>query len=413
LVVDEEINMLKVWLDRDIPVSIANAYSWDIYISQDNVTWTLWHSLLAAPFGPFENYFQLRFPTVKTRFVKVVTSPLSPAAAAVVPTFTNAGIILIDNLQAFVVKRVADPNHTEHGITHLLNFDSKVKLLESPSLFYELSLFYARAEPSGTDRYDLLNSLLLDHRINPIFSISGQVAREESGDPNGHRGAYLYSATLRAVPLRTLNHSLVYSGRNEWDGPRQIEGNSLFLYNSAELYYGVHAGVSGGVSISSRETGEESTSYILQSNISMIPHRTMTLTTNYSYEETSVRNAGTERFPTSIHRAEVGLAYRPFPALYLYAQVGVLDQDQADTDILKNFIATWAPFPGGTLLLSVTYNENERSLIDEQTRLVSPSLTWKITSTTVLQLTYVNLKTDSLLQDSNTDVISANLRTSF
>ena len=34
-----EVNRLLVWVDRDLPVEVANSFSWDIYSSSDNVIW--------------------------------------------------------------------------------------------------------------------------------------------------------------------------------------------------------------------------------------------------------------------------------------------------------------------------------------------------------------------------------------
>ena len=111
--VPTEVNQLLVWVDRDLSSApaIANSFSWDIYISTDNLNWSHWAGpILPAPFGPFQNRFELDFPNVSTRYIKVVTKPLSPLVFGS-SSFPN---IFITELQAFTKKPAATGKRQNH-----------------------------------------------------------------------------------------------------------------------------------------------------------------------------------------------------------------------------------------------------------------------------------------------------------
>jgi hypothetical protein len=50
----------------------------EVWISSNNLNWTLHQTILSAPFGAFDNRFELTFANVSTRYIKAVTDPLSP-----------------------------------------------------------------------------------------------------------------------------------------------------------------------------------------------------------------------------------------------------------------------------------------------------------------------------------------------
>ena len=63
---------------------------------------------------------------------------------------------------------------------------------------------------------------------------------------NETRLAYIYNASLEATPLRTLTNRLTFSGRDETIGKSHTTNNSIFLYNSAQLYKGLDVNLNGG-----------------------------------------------------------------------------------------------------------------------------------------------------------------------
>ena len=55
-----QVNDLQVWVDRTLTPVVAASFSWDIYTSADNLTWTLYQTVFPATFGPFQNRFDIQ-----------------------------------------------------------------------------------------------------------------------------------------------------------------------------------------------------------------------------------------------------------------------------------------------------------------------------------------------------------------
>jgi hypothetical protein len=118
-------------------------------VSSNNLDWTLWQTASAAPFGPFDNRFEVRFPTARTRYVKVVVVPL----AATVVGALGFPDIFVTELQAILTLPAAQATQGSTQTTHTANVAAKARLLDNPSLFYDFSLFYTRNEqPSSVSR---------------------------------------------------------------------------------------------------------------------------------------------------------------------------------------------------------------------------------------------------------------------
>ena len=194
-----EVNQLLVWVDRDLSSSplIANSFSWQIWTSSDNLNWSLVTTISPAPFGPFQNRFEINFLNVKTRYIKVVTSPLSPAVSGA-SSFPN---IFVTELQAFLNSPAADVVGRTKTASHTYNLDAKTRILDSPILFYDFYYFFNRVNPSSQERYTVSNGLSLNYRFSPVFSTTARVAREDGKEEDKKRFAYVYNASFVADSL--------------------------------------------------------------------------------------------------------------------------------------------------------------------------------------------------------------------
>lgn len=411
-----EISRLFVWVDRELPSSLASAFVWDIYASDDasagdNQNWTHVATIANAPFGPFQNRFQLDFPPVKARFIKVAVLPLTPFAAALAPAFQDPDRIFVTELQGFLTKPAEDAQRDIRTFSQIYTLTTKVKLLDSPSLFYDFSLYLANSEPAGFTRYVFSNGLNASHRFNDIFSMEGRVAREDMQDSRGRRTAYASNVSLRAVPYRTLSHTLVYSGRFEDAAAGWNTINSLSLFNTAELYPGIHLNFSGGTSFITADTGEKDRAVNFLAGTSIIPHRTLNMNLTYSYNQVN-RAIGDFRSTTSNQRGDLSATFRPFPALYLFGSLGVVEQ-QDKTQLLQNYGFNFSPFPDGLLQLNLAYNESISTEKNAKQRMLAPSVTWRVTSKSLLELAYLVMRTESTLEKSDTRVFNGNFKFFF
>ena len=406
-----EINQLLVWIDRDLSSNptIANSFSWQIWSSSDNLTWTLLTTISPAPFGPFQNRFELNFPNVITRYIKVVVSPLSPA----VPGAAGFPDIFVTELQAFVSRPAEDVEGKTSTTQYIYNLDARTRIFDVPLLFYELNYFFNQVEPSSGQRYDLSNALSVNHRLSRILVGTARVGVENGAERNENRLAYVYNASLIADPLRTLHHSLVLSGRTETIGGRPNDTYSAFLYNTAQLYNGIDVNLNGGVDFRKQETQAKARDFIINVGANIVPHQTVILVLNYSDKITKQWGGETEGGSTYTSILDLSINYNPFRTLNLFASWDIVTKKGQNTDTTQNYTLNWSPFPDGALQFNFAYNENLRSEDNEKERIVTPSIRWNITRRSYLDVSYQIIRTRSDLQKIDSKFFGTNLKIFF
>ena len=403
-----EVNQLLVWVDRDLSTAIASSFLWEIFISEDNLNWTPWAGPITASFGPFQNRFEINFPNIipAKRYIKVVTTPLS--RTPLVPPN-----IFVTELQAFLRQSAAEAQEKTRRTSHIYNLDAKARILDNPILFYDFYYFFNKVLPDDQKRYNVSNGFSVNHRFSSIFSGTARVAREDGEEDDEKRVAYVYNASITADPLRTLRNSLVFSGREEEIGEKPNDTRSIFLYNTAQLYQGIDVNLSGGLNFSKQETGEKARDIVINLGANIVPHRTMTLGLNYS--DTMSRRRGSERgtFSTSARRLDLSVNYNPFRTLYFLAFIQVIAEKGEDIQTIQNYSVNWSPFPDGALQFNLAYNENLRSEDNAKERNFIPSVRWKITKRSYIDLSYQIISSESKVQKVNSQVISSNLKIFF
>ena len=410
-----EVNEFYVWVDIDLSSApaIANSFSWDIYTSLDNLNWTFSTTVPFAPFGPFQNRFDINFPNVTTRYIKLVVKPLS----AIVPGASAFPNINVTELQAFLKQPasqvVTGPSAKQTTITQISNTDVRARILNIPALYYDASFFFNRSDPSGVETYTLSNGLDVNHRFSDIFSGNARVAIENGTQENQSMIAYLYNASIIATPLRTLRDTLVFSGQNERIGGKPDDNTSLFLNNTATLYKGIDLNLNGGINFSTAETGVKSTNTLFLVGVAIVPYRTMNLSLDFVNNATDQSGGGIPASSTYQRREDVSISYTPFNTLHLFASVQILAQNGQKLQINQNYALNWSPFPDGALQFNITYNETHNSLQNTEDRTFIPSVRWYITTRSYLDLSYQLIKSSSKSQTSNSDGVFATLRIPF
>jgi hypothetical protein len=405
-----EVNNLLIWVDKELPLNIANFFSWDIYTSSDNLNWVFFRTISPAPFGfQFQNRFELDFPPVKTRYIKVVTRPLAPAVLDAAK-FPN---IFITEIQGFSKKSVQDVKTKTHNMSQFFNFDAKARILNIPSFFYDFSSFYSRSDPSGVYQYTLSNGLSVNHRFNQVFSGTARVAREDGVQQSRKVTDYVYNAALMASPLKTLTHTLVFSGRNGTTEEGSSSSNSVFLNNTANLYQGIDVYLNGGVNSGKRETDEKQFGTTVSFGSNIVPHRNLSFNFNISNTTSKQSGGGKPDNSTYANTGDFSLSFTPFRTLYFFGSLSVASRKDAKTSFLQNYSVGWSPFSGGSLQLNVGYSESLRSEDNGRDRSMGPSLTWKITNRAALNMSYQVVRSESLSQKAEGNSFSSRLQILF
>jgi len=406
-----EVNIIYVWTVRELPPQIVNSFSWDIYTSPDNQNWTLYATVPIAGFGSFQNRFEITFSNVKTRYIKVVTTPLSPAEAALVPGFTDPDNILVTEVQAFLGTPASQTGRTvEDSMTnHIYNFDVRTRITDTPVLFYEFSYFLTKTASSFTNT-TLSNGLSLSHNLSRAVTALARISREDSVLQEDKGVSYLYHASVTARPLQTLSHTINYSGELLETGGERTNSNALFLNNSAELYKGIHINLNGGLSFQKKNSGENTRNMTFSLGSGIVPHRRLTIDLYYSNGDTR-QTGGDQDISDKTERETVGLSYKPFDTMYLLVSFE-RSKTKGETRDLMNYGANWSPFPDGSLQFTFSYNENLTS-DGEKVTLVSQNVRWKISRRTFLDLSGQYLETKSESQKSDSMISSATFRTAL
>ena len=387
-----EVNQLLLWVDRDLSTApaIVTFFTANIQVfsSSDNLNWT--PVPLALPpitFGPFQNRFVINFTNVTTRFIKVVTPPLN-ATVLGAAGFPN---IFVTELQAFLTQPVGGTpgkkSLTITRTTHNYYLDARARILDIPTLFYELDYFYTRIDPGGQLRYTLSNGLSGNYRFSQIFSGRARVAYENGEEEKEHRTAWVYDAALEATPLRTLTNRLLFSGRDETIGGKHDSTNSIILYNIAQLYRGLDVNLNIGQNFSRDASGLRTNETDFQILGTIIPHPALNLSLAYKYSIINQSGGTGASGSGNMQTGEFIVSYRPFRTLFVVATIDLSTTTDGKTVVTQNYGFNWSPFPDGALQFRFFYNEN-LTTGNVKERIINPGVRWNITKRSYLDLSY-------------------------
>ncbi len=405
---ERDVNVLRVWIDRDLPFEISSTFSWEVWTSDDARFWSRAAIVPTAPFGPFDNRFELRFPGVLARYVKVVVRPLAPT----VPDAISWPTILVTELEPLLARSAAAFEEEVSDTRHLAQATSRVRILERPGLYYETTYFLVTST-RGTTSWTLSNGLSARHRFNDVWGVSARFSREDGLDQDRDRTAYVYSAAVTADPLETLRHSLVVSGYVDETGGFTSENHGVVLNTTALLYEGVDLNLLFGTSYNETTDGATNDAFLIGAGATLIPHPTVTVTLRYDDRDATVTpEAGPSR-PDRTRSGEAAVAYNPLPSVYFYASRRKEERtDQVDRTV-DSFAVSWSPFPGGSLQLSISYNETRYSDLDEVNRILVPFARWNISPRSYFEIAYQSLDRESDFARLEDDLVTATLRIGF
>ncbi len=417
--VPQRLSRLLVWVNigvnATLPAAISDSYLWEVYTSTDNVNWTLYQAARPAPFGPFLNRFEITFPSVTTRYIKVVTRPLS-AAVIIPPGFQNPDQIFVTELEAQFDQPVQDVRRSTTRTFQNYTLDVKTRLLSGPALYYDFNSYYIDSSPDGQRQYNISNGLFFNHSFNPVLSTSANASVEYGAQGDDTRVALLYYASLLATPLRTLSHNLVFSGNNQRIGGLANTSNTAAVYNTAQIYKGIDANLNLGVALTSDEQpGNGSIDrrrVYVNPGVNVTPHPSLVLTLYYLGQQTHTSGGTSTLEDITENRLDLTASWTPFRSLFLSAAVNVDAETGRETTVQQNYGLSWTPFPDGQLQFSFFYNESH---LPDRTRIIQPTLRWYFSPRrrSYLDVTYQRTSADAPGQKTETDIISSNLKIYF
>ncbi len=401
-----DVNIIRIWVDRRLTDQIANSYSWSVYTSPDNLdtsTWTLVATVAPASFGVFDNRFEITFPTVNTRFLKVVTRPLLPSAPGA-SAFPN---IFITEMEALNSKSGVAITDQTTSINHNFNLNLQGRIGQKTTMGYNLYYTLRTEDPSDLERNQVTNGFYLNHIFNPTFSVNANIQRTDESDFNYKSENSVSSAGLRAGWLKTLNQVLTYSRRTSSDELGDTLQNSLILRTNAILYHGWDAFLDLGYNWDEDADSNQSTSRIIKGGTNIAPADTLTINLNYTYKETEQQDLQAD----TLTETQIDLQgfYVPFPNLSLFAKISIVDKPTL-SDTFQNYSINWSPFAQGDLQFFLNYNEILRSENNQTEKTFGPSARWTIGRNLTLDLSYTLGAMENVLLKTDTESFSAEFK---
>jgi hypothetical protein len=404
------VTSLRVWVDRTLPLGVSSFFSWSIYTSPDNTdtsTWTLLTTVSPAPFGVFENRFEIVIPEVTTRFIKVVTQPLSP----LVPGAVNFQNILVTELEAFTTLRGESATNKDATINHNYVLNLRHRLTPKTTLGYDLNYRLERRDPPQDapteDRSELTNGIYVNHIFTEVYSVTGRVQRRDTALIDRDVIEHTYSASLRAAHFKNFSQTLTYSGSNREEDDDSSYANSIFLRNNAILLRGWDGFLDIGYSWNKPIRRSRENSTFLRLGTGLRPNPKLDINLDYTY--TLTERPQEEDLDTTDSRFDLRLSYIPVDTLSLSARLTYTDRDDDETNF-QNYTLNWSPFPDGTLQFFFSYSETLRLDIDSQERIIGPGLQWTLGGWAFVDLAYNFINNENDFQEIDSRNFVANIR---
>lgn len=401
--VPSNVDKILVWVDRRLTTPIADTFSWSVYTSPDNTdtsTWTLHAVVFPASFGVFEDRFEISFPEINTRFVKVVTRPLSP----VVPDAALFPNIFVTEMQAFTTLSGASVQNKTTRTDHNYNLNLRGKLNDQTFLGYNLFYSLREQDPSSDKQTELSNGIYANHTFNRMFSASTSFSQTNSTSNGEERTNNDFAASLKANYLKTLGQTLTYSATKITEVDGSSSTNTLFLRTNAKLYKGWSAYIDTGYNWRRPLEGEQTTSTNFRSGTNIVPNEKITLNMNFSRTKTEGQ--------TSTSEWDLQGFIIPFRALSFTYRYNLVDR-KGSKKTLQDYSANWSPFPDGDLQFFFRYNETLRPEDGRSTRSIGPSLKWTLGRHFFLDMSYNITETEDILQTIDSNNFNTSLRIIF
>ncbi len=403
------VNRVFVWVDRQLTPEVANAYAapgrWSAFQSDDNMSWT---PVAVGPvvFGVFDNRFEITIAETRARYLEVVTTPL-PAGVTFDQQFAS---VFVTELQAYVVRPAADVQG-RHGSTQgNLSSAMRYELASVKGLSYDLatSVRYA-TQASAVTTWLVANGLNYLRPLSAALLLSARLDRTDADEGRGHEAGTRYSVTLGATPVPAFTASATVNGGYEQSAAENRIRNAILGTATAELYRGVAVTATGSASHLRSDTGRTSLVLESRSTLSLVPHRTLSMSGTFASSDTRTEGGSTPEAHEAIGRVEATASFTPFQALYLSGSVIRFLYGPEAPDLLSTLGVTFSPLPGAPLLLRFNYQETLDTGQELKTRIIAPGLRWNIRPRWYVDVTYSRLDSSSPTVETRSRVFFASL----
>lgn len=395
-----EVDTIHIWVDRQLTPEVSDSFTWYVYTSPDNTDssdWQLHATISPGDFGVFDNRFEISFPSIETKFIKVAVAPL----LGTVPGASGFPNIFVTEMEIFTTLTSQDEFSTLNQ-----RFDHSIgwRVSDMTAVGYNWRLHTQNTDPEDVETASMSNGLFVNHTFNEIFTGSVNVSRVDRHAPNVRAASDNYSASLGARYIEAFRQTLTLNAARSYDNLSHRKNYSLFLKNNADLYRGVSVYLDTGMNWGEVDDGENSRSTVLRAGSSLDPNDKVSMNLDYrvsrshiSGQETSLRETGS--FKTFV-----------LPSRYLSLSARLQFDKSDDTNrTSQKYDLNWNPSLGGSLQFFLTYSQDYESEGDAESSTVSPGLRWRIAPGASLRAAYSQSETKSNTELLDSKSLAANL----
>ncbi|MGD8352716.1 MAG: hypothetical protein PVJ01_01010 [Pseudomonadota bacterium] len=395
------VDTIYLWVDRELTPEVSDSFTWSIYTSDDNTDdseWELLTTISPGTFDSFENRFELTFPEVNTRYIKITVTPL----LASVPGSGAFNNIFVTEMEIFSTITSEDGFST---MSHNLNYNIGWKATERTSLGYDWFYRYRKTDPADAEVSSMTNGAFINHIFSDIFSGSMRASRQDRDEPGGLSSTVNYSAALRANYIKTFRQTLTYSSTRSRSDLEDNKTDGVFLRNNADLYRGVSVYLDTGLSWAKVQDEPDTRSTLLRVGSRLEPNDVVTVNLDYTANRSHVSGGDTRLKETGSFQTFV----LPSRYLSLFARLRYDEDDEIRTTS-QNYSLNWAPVSGGSLQFFLSYDQRILSENNQEEEVLSPGLRWRITRYASLRTTYSLFTKDSDTEKLDSRSLTANLK---
>ncbi len=403
------VNLLYVWIDRQLPENVANTYAdrprWTAYQSVDNLVWTP-VAVQSVVFAQLQNRFEITIAETRARYLKVVTTRL-PVGVTFDPQFAN---VFVTELQASRAQAAADVRGRRTSTQGSFNGALRYEFASVKGASYDFATSLRHGGQLERPAWFVTNGLGYIRHLRPTLLLSTRLERSDSNDGQGHEAGTRYAVTLGASPLPTLSATAVASG-----GYTQSVGGLSELRNgvlgsvTADLYRGVAVTANGSATYATNSTGHKQLGLEGSTTASLVPHRSLSMSATFAATDTRSEGGGLPAKEESQGRVDATASVTPFRALYVSGSPSRYIWGLAAPNTLASLGVTLSLLPDSPLLLRFIYQESLDTGQELRTRTAGPALRWTIRPRWFLDTTYTYFESSSPTLESRSRVFFAHL----
>ncbi len=363
----QPVDRFKVLLDQELSLALQGLLSWEVWVSNDGVSWTQVPNIPAV-YQLENNQTEVVIDLIdltNSRYVKAVSDISIISAISVFVTEIEVGEIRTSSASRVSIRTEVISHQTEVGLGYRI------------SAKWQTSYNFRRAKTEqnrGADTERINHSFNISYFPTARLSFSlGIGESSDKADGAEDRTTRTFAASMNAELLRTLNLSLGYTRTETDDGiGRDTSSDTVNVIFNAIIYPDLTASLTNSWTRSQNQNGSETTTMGVNLNTSANLTPKLDVNFNGTYVDSSTEGLRDESdFDDNSTRYGVNANYRPSDILQLSGTFN-RNEDTNQNTLAGN--ATLLPSRKLQALFGFVYEFG-----DEERELYNSTLSWLMT----------------------------------